>query len=298
MEKRNHNNSRSLDEQCRGEYAKDVIKALILKERRRKKFFCRSPQIHERPQLISWIQKLSERLKLQNTTSHLAVYVLDIFMDNHDIEPSKLKLLAIVCLLLAAKFEELDSNIPKISVLKNKLDSDFAPTDFITMELVILKFLKWQLAHPTTAHFVEIFSSYAVEENDLVCCREEHVDVINNETMKCAMSSLRLEASEAMQELMEITLKDTSYIKFQPSVIAATIVCLTRRQLMLEPPWTPTLVKVTGMNGKEFSHCLKWLLREIDADEETSMKIDEGYFTGGSPCSPEQSPDVVKRKNP
>ncbi|XP_071448580.1 cyclin-J [Hetaerina americana] len=297
MASRDYYRNWSLDERCRDEFSLDVIKTLINKEGRRKKFFYRSPQIRERPLLLSWIQKVSEQLNLQNTTFHLAVYVLDIFMDNHDIAPSKLKLLGIVCLLLAAKFEELDSNIPKISRLKKEMDSDVESTDFITMELVILKFLKWQLAIPTTAHFIEIFSGYTVQPSDLECCRANHIDVINEKIM-CSMKTFKLDASGIIQELMDITVKDTSYIKFRPSVIAASIVCLARSQLMLEPQWTSPLPEITGMDETEFSLCLAWLVRESDAREENSMKIDQGYYTGGSSYSADLSPDTVKSRNP
>jgi hypothetical protein len=47
------------------------------------------------------MRAVAEELNLSNTSVHLAVYLLDIFMDNHRIVEERLGLVALVCILLA-----------------------------------------------------------------------------------------------------------------------------------------------------------------------------------------------------
>ena len=49
---------------------------------------------------------------------HLAVYLLDFFMDNFDVSRNQLNLVAMGCLSVAAKFEEKEEDIPKQNVLR------------------------------------------------------------------------------------------------------------------------------------------------------------------------------------
>jgi hypothetical protein len=50
---------------------------------------------------VTWLRAVAEELHLSNTSVHLAVYLLDIFMDNHRIVEERLSLVALVCISLA-----------------------------------------------------------------------------------------------------------------------------------------------------------------------------------------------------
>lgn len=49
------------------------------------------------------LRACGEQLRLANTSVHLAVRLLDLFMDNHRVETPHLCLLALGCLLLASQ---------------------------------------------------------------------------------------------------------------------------------------------------------------------------------------------------
>ena len=49
---------------------------------------------------------------------HLAVYLLDFFMDNFDVSRNQLNLVAMGCLSVSSKFEEKEEDIPKQNVLR------------------------------------------------------------------------------------------------------------------------------------------------------------------------------------
>lgn len=55
---------------------------------------------------------------------HLAVYLLDFFMDNFDVSRNQLNLVAMGCLSVATKFEEKEEDIPKQNVLRQVYAED------------------------------------------------------------------------------------------------------------------------------------------------------------------------------
>jgi len=68
----------------------------------------------------------------------------------------------------AAKFEECEKNIPKLSEL-NRLGAAASPytsQHFLSMELRLLQFFQWNISLPTAAHFFEYFLVDSVAASD------------------------------------------------------------------------------------------------------------------------------------
>lgn len=63
-----------------------------------------SPQIGMRRYFADLLAILSNRYHLCPTARHLAVYLLDLFMDNYDVAVKQLYVIALSCLLLASKY--------------------------------------------------------------------------------------------------------------------------------------------------------------------------------------------------
>lgn len=62
-----------------------------------------SPQLSLRRYFADLIAIVSNRFKLCPAARHLAVYLLDLFMDRYDISVQQLHMVALSCLLLASK---------------------------------------------------------------------------------------------------------------------------------------------------------------------------------------------------
>lgn len=62
-----------------------------------------SPQIGMRRYFADLLAILSNRYQLCPTARHLAVYLLDLFMDHYDVAVKQLYVTALTCLLLASK---------------------------------------------------------------------------------------------------------------------------------------------------------------------------------------------------
>ena len=70
------------------EYIQDILTNIRERERNLR-IPKTSPQIGKRGQLIEWTRDVSSKLLLNPTTFHLAIKLIDIFMDGHNIEVRK-----------------------------------------------------------------------------------------------------------------------------------------------------------------------------------------------------------------
>ncbi len=86
------------------ELALDIYRIMCTKEDNLIPFKGQSPQVHLRRYLVDWLAILCERFEIGRHALHLAVYMLDRFMDHYAIvKESQLQLVALACLLIASK---------------------------------------------------------------------------------------------------------------------------------------------------------------------------------------------------
>ncbi|XP_046658772.1 cyclin-J isoform X1 [Homalodisca vitripennis] len=251
-------------------YAREIELHWKYKERQRKQFLFNSPQLQLRSHLVGWLKNISEKLKVSYRTIHLAVYILDTFMDNHSISKDRLGFVALVCLMLAAKFEELDSKIPKISEL-NKYDGyRYSSKDFISVEVMVLKFLDFGLTQPTIAHFAEYYTMVTIMPHDL-------------KSVKFSFRRLADIACNMVAELLDICLKEVRFLQHPPSKVAAACILVTRKRLSLSPAWTPVLAEVTGYKEDSLNFCTNLLMCKIQQEnvrrKQWVNSPDHGYIS-------------------
>lgn len=80
-----------------------VSSSLPLQELKLPVYRAHSPQIGMRRYFADLLAILSNRYQLCPTARHLAVYLLDLFMDHYDVAVKQLYVIALSCLLLASK---------------------------------------------------------------------------------------------------------------------------------------------------------------------------------------------------
>lgn len=84
----------------------------LLQELKLPVYRAHSPQIGMRRYFADLLAILSNRYQLCPTARHLAVYLLDLFMDHYDVAVKQLYVIALSCLLLASKSIHLLPNLP------------------------------------------------------------------------------------------------------------------------------------------------------------------------------------------
>uniref|UniRef100_A0A671MP08 Cyclin-J-like n=1 Tax=Sinocyclocheilus anshuiensis TaxID=1608454 RepID=A0A671MP08_9TELE len=232
-----------------------------------------SPQIGMRRYFADLLAVLSNRYQLCPTARHLAVYLLDLFMDHYDVAVRQLYVIALSCLLLASKshmnlialsfaylylisaispphppalillFEEKEDRVPKLEQLNTlgfmcTLNLTLNKRDLIKMELLLLETFGWNLCMPTPAHFIDYYLQ------SFTCHSPKHHHGNTHETE----------------------------IIFRPSQVAAACIAASRICLQISPSWTTVLHLLTGYSWDHLTQCIQLMLLAHDNDVKEANK--------------------------
>ncbi|XP_073746530.1 cyclin-J-like protein isoform X3 [Callorhinus ursinus] len=251
-----------------GRVASDVHCTLREKELKLPAFRAHSPLLKSRRFFIDILNLLSGHCQLCPTARHLAVYLLDHFLDRYNITASKqLYAVAVSCLLLASKFEDREDHVPKLEQINSMRilsGQNFTLTkkELLNTELLLLEAFSWNLCLPTPAHFLDYYLLASVSQKDHHC--HSWSTACPRKTKEC----LR----EYAHYFLEVTLQDHIFYKFQPSVVAAACVGASRICLQLSPYWTRDLQRISNYTLEHLSTCIEILLVEDLCDLNFSRK--------------------------
>ncbi|XP_051508345.1 cyclin-J isoform X2 [Myxocyprinus asiaticus] len=244
----------------KGELAEDIYQALRYKELRLPAYKGQSPQLSLRRYFADLIAIVSNRFKLCPAARHLAVYLLDLFMDRYDVSVQQLHMVALSCLLLASKFEEREDCVPKLETLNSlgcmsSMNLVLTKQALLHMELLLLETFQWNLYLPTAAHFIEYYLPVAMNETDL------H----DGWPMAC-MEKTMMYMSKYADYFLEVSLQDHAFLRFVPSLVAAACVASSRVILRLSPTWPPRLQRLSAYTWEQLLPCVERLLIAHDSD--------------------------------
>ncbi|XP_055989093.1 cyclin-J-like protein [Sorex fumeus] len=243
-----------------GRVASDVHCTLREKELKLPTFRAHSPLLKSRRFLVDILSLLSSHCQLCPTARHLAVYLLDHFLDRYSISTSKqLYTVAVSCLLLASKFEDREDRVPKLEQINSmRVPSCHSFTltrqELLSTELLLLQAFHWDLSLPTPAHFLDYYLLASVSQKDHHC--HSWPTACPRKTKECL--------TEYAHYFLEVTLQDHVFYKFQPSVVAAACVGAARICLQLFPYWTRDLQRISSYSLEHLSTCLEILLVAYD----------------------------------
>ncbi|XP_074280489.1 cyclin-A2-2-like isoform X2 [Silene latifolia] len=178
--------------------------------------------------LVDWIVEVSLEYKLVPDTLYLTVNLIDRYLSGNYMEKQKLQLLGVTCMLIASKYEEM--NAPQVEDFCYITANTYSKEEVLLMERKVLNFLCFQLCVPTAKTFLRRYILAA------------------QATYKVPSADLEFLANY----LAELTLVEYSFLKFLPSLIAASAVFLARWTIdQSSHPWNATLEHYTGYNATE-----------------------------------------------
>ncbi|CAL9687361.1 unnamed protein product [Knipowitschia caucasica] len=248
------------DQWWKGQLAKDIYQALRCKEVKLPSFKGQSPQLSLRRYFADLIAIVSNRFRLCPAARHLAVYLLDLFMDRYDVTVQQLHVVALSCLLLASKFEEREDKVPKLESLNSlgcmtSMNLALNKQSLLHMELLLLETFQWNLYLPTAAHFIDYYLSVSVHQADL------H----DGWPMTC-LDKTCLYMAKYAEYFLEVSLQDHMFLCFVPSLVAAACVAASRLVLHLSPTWPQRLQLHTEYSWDNLVTCVEKLLIAHDSD--------------------------------
>ncbi|KAG2608468.1 cyclin-A2-1-like [Panicum virgatum] len=186
--------------------------------------------------LIDWLVEVSEEYKLVPDTLYLTVYLIDRFLSRNYIERQRLQLLGITSMLVASKYEEICA--PRVEEFCFITDNTYTKAEVLKMEGQVVNDLGFHLSVPTTKTFLRRFLRAA------------------QASRKTPSISLGFLANY----LAELTLVDYGFLKFLPSVVAASAVFLARWTLdQSDLPWNRTLEHYTSYKSSDIQLCVSAL---------------------------------------
>eukprot|EP00039_Didymoeca_costata_P031254 m.33922 g.33922 ORF g.33922 m.33922 type:complete len:331 (+) comp8626_c0_seq2:312-1304(+) len=239
---------------------KEIHDSLLEKELHRHRYRGLSPYLAKRAEFVDWIHDVAEKFQLRYTSASSAVAYFDLVMDYYkdSINFFELQVLGMACLMVAAKMEEQEPDIPLLPHVIRTAGLKCTVEQLNAAELLVLKAWNWNVCVVTPNHFVDLYARESAMD-DIVSGRSqaiEHIDKI----------------SEYAIEAARIACKDISLLQFRPSVVAtATVVC-ARTLLNCEPHYPASLMalsspKTDTVGTSELAICCEMLLRLCATDK-------------------------------
>ncbi|ESW08718.1 hypothetical protein PHAVU_009G068900 [Phaseolus vulgaris] len=186
-----------------------------------------------RAMLVDWLVEVAEEYKLLPDTLHLSVSYIDRVLSVNPVTKSRLQLLGVSSMFIASKYEEIDP--PGAEDFCNITDNSYDKAEVVEMEADILKFLKFEMGNPTVNTFLRRFAD--------VASGNQMTPNSQIEFLGCYLA--------------ELSLLDYDCLRFLPSIVAASVVFLSRFIISPEVrPWTPSLSECSGYKSTELKECV------------------------------------------
>ncbi|CDF37309.1 unnamed protein product [Chondrus crispus] len=177
--------------------------------------------------LVDWLVDVHEKFKLLPQTLHLTINIIDRFLAVKPVLRKKLQLVGVTAMFIASKYEEIYA--PEVADYVYISDRAYQREEILAMEAVILNDLRFDVTVPSSLTFLQR------------CLKAAHVDV------GCEVDNHRHIATY----LVELSLQDSSMLKYRPSVRAAAAVSLAAKLCYLPLVWSRTMCFCSGGWTKE-----------------------------------------------
>ncbi|KAI8603217.1 cyclin-like protein [Dissophora ornata] len=202
---------------------------------------------HYRVQLIGWLIQVHERFDLLQETLHLCVNYLDRFLSKIVIPVDQLQLAGTVALLLASKYEEIQS--PAIEELVFLGGNAYTAARIRQAEIGMLQSLAYDMGAPSPMSFLRRIS------------RADDYDV---------------DIRTLAKYLIDVTLCDHRFIGLPSSMIAAVGYCTSMR-LLFRGEWTVIHEQYSGYTESALHAGINVLLTMLEQPDQTHQALFKKY---------------------
>ena len=183
--------------------------------------------------LLDWLVEVAEEYHLQPQTLWLCVAYVDRFLAVQPVDRSRLQLVGVVCMLIAAKYWEIYP--PTIDDFVYISDHTYDRQQVLSMERSILQALHFQLTVPTAWEFGRRLHA--------LCCMSEA-------------------EGHLMEYVMEAFMQEKDVLDWTPSIIAVSAAYIALSTVDRITPVSSLLSDVTGYEYRDVKECVRamWVL--------------------------------------
>jgi len=183
--------------------------------------------------LIDWLIQVHHRFQLLQETLYLTVILLDRFLQSCTIPRAKLQLAGVTAMLIASKYEEMYA--PEVTDFEYITDKAFTAKQILSMEILMLKTLDFNLGSPLPLHFLRRNSKAGQVDAD------QHT---------------------LAKYLMELSLIDYDMCHISPSRLAAASLCLSIK-ILDNQEWNDTLEHYSRYSRSSLQSTICYLAKNL-----------------------------------
>lgn len=180
--------------------------------------------------LVEWIIDVHRKFRLMPETLYVTIGIIDRYLSGFEIKKSQLHLLGVTALLIATKYEEIYP--PELKDLLSVSENKFTKTEVLKMENKILSALEFNFMAPSALRFLERYRKLSNTASD-------------DQIFFFA------------QYLSEISLLDSSLLKYKQSEIAAASLILSARAIKRINAWNKEMEKNTGYKEEDLKEAIE-----------------------------------------
>lgn len=224
---------------------------------RDKNLFQRHPALQQsmRSILLDWLMEVCEVYKLHRETFYLAQDFFDRFMATQEnVVKSRLQLIGISSLFIAAKLEEIYP--PKLHQFAYISDGACTEDEILTMELIIMKALKWCLTPMTVVSWLNVYLQVAY----------------TRELQQFLLTQYPQQTYIQIIELLDLCILDVNCLEYPYSVLAASALYHFSNAELVE--------KVSGYEWTELETCIKHMVPFAIAIRDAGKPSKLKFFKG------------------
>jgi cyclin B len=164
-------------------------------------------------------------------------------LERREVKRDKLQLVGCAAMLLASKYEEIYA--PEVRDFVYISDQAYTREQILAMEEIMLRALQFDLTAPSTLKFADRFVKVTGHHND-----ERFKHMVNY--------------------LIELTLQDYRFVKYVPSMVAASAMFIALRtnssHSMRDLAYTPLLERYTQYSKRALKECVSLMWKVLRAD--------------------------------
>ena len=216
--------------------------------------------------LVDWICETGDIFGLHISTMHVAVTYLDRFLNQVKVNRNKLQLVAIACILIAGKYEDIEEAVPTLSDMNRHAQYAFSADGIQRMELTVLRKLNWCLKTFTPLHF----ASYYISK----CVLYEEDRTMQGIKLLTLTKNYNKYMKRYIEFFADLCQQDYTFQQFPPSMMAAAVIMASRKALGIRPLWRDELSANTQYVRNDIKQCFKavWNCYSFNFPDAPAMK--------------------------
>jgi hypothetical protein len=214
-----------------------VFETMVARQNMYRTYDPKADYVPSRRVLVDWIADVggAKRFGLHKHTLHVAVAYLDRALQLRSVPRDQLLLVAVCCLMIAAKCEEMETRVPTVWELSECTNGAYSADRIAETEVELLRLLDWRLTEFSALHFLGYFLHRGVLFSD---DRVQGVPLF---------PKVDRYIRRHVDFFADFALQRYEFERFSSQAVAAAIIVVSRQALQVEPAWRPELEALTGL---------------------------------------------------